>query len=159
MTPEVVQRPILFPFSSVNQRAPSGPTVMPHGAQAAVGTLYSVTAPEVVILPILLPLNSVNQRLPSGPVTMYEGCEAGWGRGYSFVMAPLVVQRPILLPYYSVNQRAPSGPNAMPNEPLPAVGTGISAMETAARACSGTNAKLITTRHAERRSDTILTVL
>jgi len=43
IAPEVVIRPILWPFSSVNQSAPSGPTVMPAGWLTGVGTSYSVT--------------------------------------------------------------------------------------------------------------------
>src|SRR5258706_70471 len=38
MTPPVVIRPILLPLCSMNQRAPSGPAVMPRGKLPAVGT-------------------------------------------------------------------------------------------------------------------------
>src|SRR5512142_562116 len=67
ITPAVVIRPILLPSASVNQRAPSGPAVMPAGALFGVGTANSVITPAVVIRPILLSLISVNQRAPSGP--------------------------------------------------------------------------------------------
>ena len=67
IAPAGVMRPIL-PARSVNQRLPSGPTVMPSGVAFAVGIGNSATSvPVVVTLPILLPLYSVNQRLPSGP--------------------------------------------------------------------------------------------
>ena len=73
MTPAVVIRPTLFPFSSVNQSAPSGPAVIPDGWLDGVGTVNSVIVPPVVMRPILLPSNSVNQTLPSGPFVMLLG--------------------------------------------------------------------------------------
>src|SRR5438477_281535 len=94
----VVQiRPILLLFSSVNQRTPSGPAVMPEGALPAVGTVNSVMTPSVVIRPILLPANasSVNQRAPSGPVVMPTGALPAVGTVNS-VMTPPVVIWPIL---------------------------------------------------------------
>ena len=69
MLPEVGILPILLVPSSVYQRLPSGPCVMPRGA-LPVGSAYSVIAPEVVILPILLVPSSVYQRFPSGPCVM-----------------------------------------------------------------------------------------
>ena len=41
MMPAGVIRPILLPWLSVNQRLPSGPAVMPCGAEPAVGTVKS----------------------------------------------------------------------------------------------------------------------
>lgn len=67
MVPAAVQRPILLPAPSVNQRLPSGPTVMPHGVLAAVGIGYRVSVPEVVILSTVFPAFSTNQRVSSGP--------------------------------------------------------------------------------------------
>src|SRR6478736_1723362 len=66
-------RPILLPANSVNQRLLSGPTAMPVGLLAAVGTPNSVMTPAGVMRPIALAVCSVNQRLPSGPATMYCG--------------------------------------------------------------------------------------
>src|SRR5262249_4025737 len=62
-TPLVVMRPILFRDSSVNQRLPSGPTVMPLDLTDAIGN--SVTAPFGAIFAIAL--YSANHTLPSGP--------------------------------------------------------------------------------------------
>jgi hypothetical protein len=58
--PPGVIRPTLLAPASVNQRLPSGPSVIPEGRLLAVGIGYSVTAPAGVILPTLLPLYSVN---------------------------------------------------------------------------------------------------
>ena len=68
-SPDVVIRPILLLLSSVNQIAPSDPTVIPFGLLSGVGSRNSVTFPAVVMRPTLLPKNSVNQSAPSGPVT------------------------------------------------------------------------------------------
>src|SRR6266567_149486 len=65
--------PMLFAFSSVNQRLPSGPVVIPRGSLLLVGIGYSVMVPLGVIFPILFVLYSVNQRLPSGPVVIPRG--------------------------------------------------------------------------------------
>src|SRR5262249_31689385 len=46
--PEVI-RPILSPSLSVNQRAPSGPLVIPRGLLPAVGIGYSLMLPPVVM--------------------------------------------------------------------------------------------------------------
>src|SRR5262249_55604905 len=63
--PAGVIRPIA-PFSSVNQRLPSGPAVISAGALAVVRPAEnSVMTPAVVIRPMAW--RSVNQRLPSGP--------------------------------------------------------------------------------------------
>ena len=69
-----VIRPIRSPNSSVNQRLPSGPAVIPTGLLPAVMPVAnSVTAPAGVIRPIRLPTCSVNQRLPSGPAVIPSG--------------------------------------------------------------------------------------
>src|SRR5665213_170081 len=64
--PDVVIRPI-FP-NSVNQIAPSGPTVIACGTRPA-GIGYSMTPPEGASRPIL-PHHSVNHKAPSGPDTI-----------------------------------------------------------------------------------------
>jgi hypothetical protein len=46
MLPAGVSRPMLLPATSVNQRFPSGPSVMASGPLAAVGTGTSVILPE-----------------------------------------------------------------------------------------------------------------
>src|SRR5690348_3847397 len=70
----VVMRPIWF-VVSVNQRLPSGPTVIELGPSTlvTVGGAYSVKTPAVVTRPILLPNDSVNHRFPSGPTTIPTG--------------------------------------------------------------------------------------
>src|SRR5262245_45804927 len=100
-------------FTSVNHRAPSGPTVIEIGLKPLVGTWNSVMTPDVVMRPIWSTLASVNQRLPSGPATMPVGPLAAVGTANS-VTAPLVVMRPIWSALASVNQRLPSGPATMP---------------------------------------------
>src|SRR2546427_436020 len=65
-----VMRPILLPLTSVNQRLPSGPAVIPVRTLSAVGIGNSVIVPLGLMRPILLPLSSVNQRLPSGPAVI-----------------------------------------------------------------------------------------
>ena len=58
ITPAGVIRPILLPLSSVNQRLPSGPTVMLSGPLSDVGLESggnSVITPAGVTRPIRLP--------------------------------------------------------------------------------------------------------
>ncbi len=62
--------PMLLPPPSVNQRFPSGPTVIQVARLLAVGMEYSVMTPVVVILPILSVPYSVNHMAPSGPATI-----------------------------------------------------------------------------------------
>src|SRR6266404_1977625 len=124
MTPPVVIWPILLPLFSVNQRAPSGPTVMKRGTLPAVGTVNSVKTPPVVIRSIMLWFSSVNHRAPSGPAMMPKGLLLPVGSVNS-VMTPPTVIWPIL-PICSVNQRAPSGPAVISAGELLAVGTGNS---------------------------------
>src|SRR5262249_29288755 len=104
--PLVVMRPMLFPTRSVNQRAPSGPLVIPAGQRAGrppvipggslfpVGIVNSVMLPPVVMRPILSPKASVNQRAPSGPLVIPHGKLFVVGIENS-VTLPLVVIRPI----------------------------------------------------------------
>src|SRR5207249_2283253 len=99
--------------TSVNQRLPSGPTVMIVGKLLAVGTGNSVIAPAVVMRPIWLPRRSLNQRLPSGPTVMPTSELLAVGTANSLT-TPAVVIRPIWFPADSVNQRLPSGPAVMP---------------------------------------------
>src|SRR5216683_2994624 len=113
----------------MNQRLPSGPTVMTVRPLAEVGTGNSVIVPLGVIRPIWFPMVSVNQRLPSGPAMMPIGPAVlpskplvPVGRGNS-LMLPSGVMRPILFPWYSVNQRLSSGPAVMAERVLSAVRT------------------------------------
>src|SRR6202162_6565547 len=90
--------PMLFLMFSVNQRAPSGPAVIPRGPPLNVGVRYSLNTPAVVIRPILLTgkPTSPNHSAPSGPDVMPVGL-LELGVGYS-VSVPAVVTRPILPP-------------------------------------------------------------
>src|ERR1700683_2146692 len=73
MAPSIVIRPMRFPFSSVNQSAPSGPGLIQMGVLLALGRGYSVKTPSVVMRPILFPTHSVNQSARSGPVAILNG--------------------------------------------------------------------------------------
>src|SRR5262245_53120567 len=55
---------------SANQRAPSGPRVIPSGELIARGRANSVMFPPVVMHLMLFPTRSVNQRTPSGPLVV-----------------------------------------------------------------------------------------
>src|SRR5208282_296717 len=67
----VVTRPMLLPFCSTNQRAPSGPGAIHKGLAPTVGTGNSLKVlPSVVMRPMLLAPPSVNHMAPSGPVSM-----------------------------------------------------------------------------------------
>ena len=76
ITPDVVIRPILLMFVSVNHRAPSVPDVILFGPAFAVGKAYCVKVPAGVIRAILFIPGSVIHRLWSEPVTI----AAGWLR-------------------------------------------------------------------------------
>src|SRR5216683_439263 len=77
--PESFTLPTLLPLFSVNQRLPSGPTVMPPG-RTPLPRSYSVRVFEVVFTLATYPtplstncgrfLIPVTHRLPSGPLTM-----------------------------------------------------------------------------------------
>ena len=84
-------RPILLPLDSVNQSAPSGPTVMSAANAPGVASGYSVTTPLVVMRPIRSPFDSVNHSAPSGPATMSVG-NAPSARSYE-VIRPFRVTR------------------------------------------------------------------
>src|ERR1700693_4965925 len=94
-TPEAVIRPIRLAASSVNQRFPSGPLVIPNGPVGA-GSGNSVIAPAVVMRPIWFASNSVNQRLASGPAVMKRGELDAVGMGKRLT-SPAGVIRPIRL--------------------------------------------------------------
>src|SRR5690348_8120467 len=107
-------------MASVNQRLPSGPTVIAPGPLLGVGVGNSVIAWVLgSIIPILLvrlshPVlvgwpGSVNQRLPSGPAVIPKGEPSVRGRGNSVIARVAGLMTPIL-PTWSVNQRLPSGP-------------------------------------------------
>src|SRR5258707_1196545 len=99
MVPLGLMRPILLPIitfcwlnsTSVNQRLPSGPAVIPSGTLLEVGTGNSVMEPLGLIRPILLPFHSVNQRWPSGPAVIPIGqlLEVGTATRLG-VLAPVV---------------------------------------------------------------------
>ena len=67
----------LAPLYSVNQRLPSGPTVMPVGPRTALawGTKLKalVVGLNIPIAPVWLPLFRANQMLPSGPAVIPQG--------------------------------------------------------------------------------------
>ena len=109
--------PIWPALSSVNQRLPSGPVVIPYGGLRPWGTGNSVMAWVVgLIIPICSArtAGSVNQRLPSGPAVIPKGPEAGRGDGELGDGVGRRVDHPDLSTAYSVNQRLPSGPAVIP---------------------------------------------
>src|SRR5207302_3196788 len=121
---EINMVPIRLARYSVNQRLPSGPTVIPWmpGMLAFVGC-HSAIVPLGVIRPIFPGLlNSTNHRLPSGPATMPSGALLRVGTVYS-VITPDVLIAPIRLPDASVSHRRPSGPVAIESGKLPADGS------------------------------------
>ncbi len=128
MTPAVVMRPISPEPASVNQRAPSGPAVMPAGVLPAPGTANSlVTTPAVVMRPIWSEPVWVNHRAPSGPAAMSFGALPAPGTTNSTIEAWMAaslpasgLMRPIRSPVFSVNQRLLSGPTVMFSGPRPA---------------------------------------
>src|SRR5262249_44350813 len=74
--------PILLAPHSVNQRLPSGPTVIPFGELWSVGVRYSVIAWVVgLIMPMWLspPSSSVNHTLPPGPAAIPVGSPSAVG--------------------------------------------------------------------------------
>src|SRR5262249_39090343 len=78
-----------LPASSVNQRFPSGPVVIPLGETFAVGIGISSPAPippAVVMRAMLLPKYSVNHSRPSGPVVIPRGVLLAVGIGYSVIV-------------------------------------------------------------------------
>ena len=107
-------RPIRLPRDSVNQRFPSGPTVIPLGRDPAVNPPKWVTVPSIVIRPILSMPGSVNHIAPSGPAMMPAG-SAFSGSAYSVTAPPElpVVIAPIMSVVGSTNQTRPSGPGVI----------------------------------------------
>lgn len=65
--------PIWLGAASVNQRAPSGPTVIVYGAELAVGVANSLMEWVVGLISPIRPTLSVNQRLPSDPAVIPPG--------------------------------------------------------------------------------------
>src|SRR3982074_2122498 len=107
-------------FCSVNQRLPSGPTVMPAiPAPVPLAAWVSLTwTPAVVISPILPPLApcSVNQRLPFGPDAMESGMRVGTVIGNVVATVPgaaLGSMVPMVALPKLVNHMRPSGPATM----------------------------------------------
>src|SRR5262245_13145580 len=104
--------PILLESTSVNQRWPSGPDVIPNGPLPE-GSGNSKMAPlKGLTRPIWLAPRSVNQMLPSTEAVMPAGWLFGVGMGNSLT-TPAGVTRPILFPDHSVNQRLPSRPTVI----------------------------------------------
>src|SRR5260221_14005633 len=82
MCPCVVMRPS-GPQPAVNQRAPSGPVVIPPpllGESGEDGRANSEICPCVVMRPIWLGPGWVNQRAPSGPAVISAGPIQAIGR-------------------------------------------------------------------------------
>jgi hypothetical protein len=108
-------RPILFPLSSVNHSASSGPDVIPRLNALGVGIEKLVVAPEVVTLPMSLlapqELQVVSHKAPSGPVVRFSGLLTPALN--LLVIVPEVVMRSILLLFRSRNHSAPSGPDVI----------------------------------------------
>jgi len=101
---------LLLPYPSANQRAPSGPLVMPPGKLFWWDGVLGDYVGRWSIRPNLLASVSVNQRAPSGPLVMLSGLLFEVGTVY-LVMASVVGSiRPIWLRWCMVNHRAPSGP-------------------------------------------------
>src|SRR2546421_5219822 len=117
---------IRLPFSSVNQRFPSGPAQMPDVLlDAVIPVEYSVIvieSPEGGILANLFPELSTKLTLPSGPAAMPLGTLELVGTAYSVIVPEVVVLPMPLLPAVSVNQSSPSGPAAIESGFVPAVG-------------------------------------
>src|SRR5437763_968384 len=78
-------------LTSVNQRLPSGPDVIPLGSLEAVGMANWLIMPAGVIRPIWLTMSSVNQRLPSGPDVIPLGKASGVGKGDSLTVSGKIV--------------------------------------------------------------------
>ena len=120
--------PILSPISSVNQRLPSGPAVMPYGSAARRGdgelgddVGRRVDRPDLVAVGLGEPEVAVGPRRDRRRVR----CSAvGMVNSVMAWVVGLIV--PILLPPYSVNQRLPSGPAVIPSGSAAAVGSGNS---------------------------------
>lgn len=111
--PSGVMRSTLLILYSVNQRFPSGPSVIAAGLLRWVESANSLTWPEVVIRPILSTYGSVNQSAPSGPSVIAPSGSSLTGTANS-VIAPCGVIAPILLTLDSVNYILPTGPFAIP---------------------------------------------
>lgn len=105
----------------MNQTLPSGPTAIPTGAAASVGSSWTVMRPSMPIRPMALAWFMVNH-IESPAAAMAEGNASVRGSGYS-VTVPSVVTRPMRSAAVSVNHSAPSGPAAMPKGPHSAVGS------------------------------------
>ena len=109
--PLVVMLPMELELLSVNQSAPSGPSVISRGPLLG-GRGYSAKPsppPTVAIVPIWFAHSSVNHSAPSGPGAIPDGQLEEVKVGYS-VIAPEVVMTPMLLAPSSANHRLPSGP-------------------------------------------------
>jgi hypothetical protein len=98
----------------MNQRAPSGPAVMPAGT-TMLGSVYVVTVPLVVIRPMApAPARPVvNHSAPSGPAAIQSAEPMQMPVKNVKGIVPLaVVSRPI--DPEPVNHSAPSGPATIP---------------------------------------------
>ena len=79
-TPLVFMTPILLTPGSLNQRLPSGPTVMSCGMLSGDGRANCVTTPEGVTRAMASPSYSHIQTLPSGPSVSERSAGAPVGR-------------------------------------------------------------------------------
>ena len=119
--------PILPAPSSVNQRLPSGPTVIPYGSESAVGVGISLIVPvEGSRTPIWPTRSSVNQTLPSGPSMRLVGYAAAVGIGVVWMACVTGSIEPIRLLPCSTNQICPPGPCAIATGTAAAFGRGYS---------------------------------
>ena len=79
-TPFVFMSAILLTPGSLNQRLPSGPTVMSCGRLSGCGRANCVTTPEGVTRAMASPSYSQTQTLPSGPSVRERSAGAPVGR-------------------------------------------------------------------------------
>ena len=111
MQPSGVTQPIRWTSAAENQMFPSGPSAMPSGPAAAVGSANTMIAPLRLRRPMRLPVFSVNQRLPSAPTSMPIGVLSADGKSNSRNVQEKVSKQPIFEAPLSQNQRFPSGPS------------------------------------------------
>lgn len=95
--PAVVRRPILLVEFSVNQRAPSGPAVMPIGFGLAVGIVKVLKLPVVVMRPMASAPLMANRRALSEPTVMAHGLSMTWKCRCGPVASPVIPTAPIRL--------------------------------------------------------------
>src|ERR1700682_1016974 len=102
--PSAAMRPSLPPAASPNQRAPSGPRMIPWGSLPGDGIGNSVRVPVGVIRPTRLAARSMNQRLPSLPGVISS--------------TPVLPVGNVVNPWAAEPETGAGGPEAEP-DPLP----------------------------------------